>query len=95
MDPRSNGCIRDGLLRLSVVVVCRRRLSRPFQDFLVVIGYNVLDMLLVSMIACQNFFQQVKRSKDVAARAINVKNEFTAITQKVIFRSLWNFIYLF
>ena len=39
------------------------------------------------IIACQNFFQRVKRSKGVAARAINVKNEFTAITQKVLIRS--------
>ena len=94
MDHRSIGCIRDGLLRLSSssssssssVVV--RRLSRLFQDFLVFIAYHLLDMLLTSVIASQNFFQQVNRSKGVAARAINVKNEFTAITQKVLIRSL-------
>ena len=85
LDHRSNGCIRDGQLRLSSVV--RRRLSRLFQDFLVIIGYSHLDMLSTSVMACENFFQRVKRSMGVAARAINVKTEFTAITQKVLIRS--------
>ena len=85
MDHRSNGCIRDGLLRPSSVVC--RRLSRSFQVFLDIVGYSFLDMLLESIIACENFFQRVKRSMGVAARAINVKTEFTAITQKVLIGS--------
>ena len=58
---------------LSVVVVCRRRLSQHFEDFLAFPDTNFLDMFLVSLIACENCFQKFKRSRGVAARAINVK----------------------
>ena len=58
LQPWTLGCIRDGLLRLSVsVVVCR--LSRLFQDFLVIVGY-FLDMLSASIEACENFLSGSK-----------------------------------
>ena len=39
-------------------------------------------------------FKWVKRSFGVTTRAINVKTKFTAITQKVLIRSFWNFVCL-
>ena len=57
-------------------------LLRTFEDFPVMLGNCGLDMSYPWLMACECNFFHVKRSKDVAARAINVKIDGCTITQK-------------